>query len=161
METLDETVGLWVIRRCHDYLDAPMLRQLLENVRRKLGPSVRGDGRRDSEGLNPAVGKSVDDGLGCNVRHRNRHWPSSEAIDGRQQISKSVREWEGNNIHVQMLKSASRNLKCANDRGHVPRDLGLLTRQTLPSPTARVLSDRGPDKFGAHHLTRPFHARMA
>ena len=64
MESLDHSIGLWMVGGGHDDLNPPGLRQLLEQSGRKLGSSVGCDNCRNSKVLDPSNDKSVDDRLG-------------------------------------------------------------------------------------------------
>ena len=69
-----------MVRGCHDGLDSPSPRELLENFRAKLGTAIGSDGGRDAECLNPSKRKTVDDALGGYVDEGNSYWPSGEAV---------------------------------------------------------------------------------
>ena len=161
MKSLDQAVGLGVIWRGHDDLDAPDARQLLEEVRRELGSAVGCNCGRSSERLNPTVGKGVDDRLGGDVLHGNRNRPAREPVHGGKEVLKPVGKWKRDDIHIQVFESSAWNFKCAYGRCHVSRDLGLLAGEALSSPAAGVFPNRRPNELRTHHLARPLDARVA
>ena len=65
-----------MIRCGHLAFDAPSLRELGEEIRRKLRPSVGGDGHRDTVVLNPSMGEGVDDALRGHVDHWDGYRPT-------------------------------------------------------------------------------------
>ena len=79
-----------MVRGSRDGLNSPDLGELLENFGCELRSTVRCDRRGDAEILNPSRGEGVDDTLGGNVCNRDRHWPSSEAVDHCEEMPVSV-----------------------------------------------------------------------
>ena len=76
MESLDEAVGLGMVRRRHKSLDAPGAGQLLKNVRGELRAPVGGYSRRDAVVLYPSVSEGVCDALGRDVGYGDGYRPS-------------------------------------------------------------------------------------
>ena len=155
MEAFDEAVGLRVIRRRHLNFYPPVFCKLLKEIRAKLRSSVRGYGGWHTEVRDPAIRKGFDDALGGNIHKRNRYGPASKSVYGREEVFKPIGTGQCHQVNVQMLKTTIWHYKFAYGRGHVTRDLGLLTFQTLTSPSAAIFPHRGPNDFGSDCLSRP------
>ena len=90
MESLDESIGLWMVGRRRQVSYAPYFGELLEQSRLELDASVGCDGRWNSVVLHPTMGERVEDRLGGHIHHWNCYGLAGESVHVREEILVAV-----------------------------------------------------------------------
>uniref|UniRef100_A0A6V7KLT8 Uncharacterized protein n=1 Tax=Bracon brevicornis TaxID=1563983 RepID=A0A6V7KLT8_9HYME len=81
VQTLDQTVCLWVIWCGHLVFGAEEFREPLKNVRTELPPLIGRDSQGYTESCNPMVQERVSDRVGRSFFQRNGFRVSRETVD--------------------------------------------------------------------------------
>ena len=126
-----------------------------------MAPSIRGDGGRDPEILDPSTHEGVDDGLGRDVDERDGDGPAGEPVNRGEEMSTAVGERECNEVEVYVVEAAIWDGKVADWRHCVTSHLSALAVKALACPSGHVLVHGWPYDFGSDGLTRTLDAGMS
>ena len=161
METFHHTIGLRMVWRGHDDVDPPCSRQLLKYGGCELAPSIRSDGGRDPEILDPSTHEGVDDGLGRDVDERDGDGPAGEPVNRSEKMSTAVGERECNEVEVYVVETPIWDGEVADWRHCVTSHFSALAVEALACPSGHVLTHGWPYDLRSDGVARTLDAGMA
>ena len=109
VKSLDEAVGLWMIRCCGEDVDSEERVQFFPHRAGELGPSVHSDVGGDAKTSDPNAKESIAASGGLDVWERFPLSPPRKTIDNRKEVALASRLRErANQVEMERSKTTRR-----------------------------------------------------